>query len=143
VASNINTVTLIGRLTRDPELRHTAGGTPVGSFSLAINSREKNSDGEWGDRADYFDVTVFGNQAETVAQYLGKGRLVGISGRLRQDRWETQEGGKRSKVVVIANSIQFLDRADDGEGGGSYGGQGEFVPAGAPAEPNADDDIPF
>lgn len=137
--SSINTATLVGRLTRDPELRHTAGGTPVANIAVAINSREKDPSGEWADRADYFDVTVFGNQAETVAQYLAKGRLVGVTGRLRQDRWDAQDGSKRSKVVLIANQVQFLDRA---EGDDRSTGGGEFVPAAATAA-NLDDDIPF
>lgn len=112
----INRVLLVGRLTRDPELSHTSGGTAVTKFALAVNGREKdNSSGEWTDRADFFDVTVFGNQAEAVAEYLAKGRLCAVDGRLKQERWKTRDTQEnRSRVVVIADNVQFVD----GGGGG-------------------------
>jgi single-strand DNA-binding protein len=137
--SSINRVVLVGRLTRDPELRHTPGGTPVCNFSLAVNSREKGPNDEWGDRVDFFDITVWGNQGENCAQYLAKGRLAAVDGNLRQERWE-KDGQKRSKVTITARQVQFLDSGDREESGGYEGG--EFVPAGS-AQAAVDDDIPF
>lgn len=134
--TSINRVLLVGHLTRDPELRHTAGGTAVCEFSMALNSREKVN-GEWDDRVDYFDIVVWGNQGENCAQYLAKGKLVGVDGRLRQDRWEDKDSGqKRSRVKITADAIQFLT---PGEGGGHS--QSDFVPTGAEGPPQ--DDIPF
>ncbi|HVM57583.1 MAG TPA: single-stranded DNA-binding protein, partial [Gaiellaceae bacterium] len=80
--ANINRVVLVGNLTRDPELRHTPGGTPVCSLRIAVNSRRRDESGQWVDKPNYFSVSVFGNQAESCAQYLSKGRPVGIDGRL-------------------------------------------------------------
>lgn len=118
----INRVLIVGRLTRDPELRHTAGGTAVLEMSVAVNSREKDSGtGEWGDRVDYFDVTVWENQAESCAQYLAKGSQVAIDGRLRQERWKTKDTDEnRSKVKIVASTVQFLDsrERDDSVGDG-------------------------
>ena len=112
----MNAVILTGRLTRDPELRTTPGGQSVCEFSIACNSREKDgSTGEWGERADFFEITCWGNTAESVAQYMSKGRMVGVCGRLRHERWENQQGEKRSKVKVVARDVQFLQ---DGKGDG-------------------------
>ena len=94
--ANINRVVLVGNLTRDPELRHTGGGTPVCSLRIAVNSRRKDpATGEWADKPNYFDVSVFGNQAESCNQYLAKGRPVAIDGRLEWREWEAQDGTKR------------------------------------------------
>jgi single-strand DNA-binding protein len=141
--AGINAVTVLGNLTRDPELRHTAGGTAVCELSIAVNSREKKGDA-WEDRADFFDIVVYGNQADACAQYLAKGRQCAVSGRLRQDRWE-KDGAKRSKVVIIAREVQFIGGRRDGDGGAgaAESGQGNFETptdfgGGAP-----DDDIPF
>ncbi|HWE81778.1 MAG TPA: single-stranded DNA-binding protein [Gaiellaceae bacterium] len=147
--ANINRVVLVGNLTRDPELRHTGGGTAVCSMRIAVNTRRKDgATGEWSDKPNYFDITVFGNQAESCNQYLAKGRPVGIDGRLDWQEWEAQDGTKRSKVEIIAESVQFLGGRDGGESGG--GGGNQFVPAGAAASSDADfgaggadDDIPF
>lgn len=107
--ANINRVVLVGNLTRDPELRHTPSGTAVCEFGIAVNTREKDpGSGEWVDRADFFDVTVWGDQGEACATYLKKGSPAGVDGRLRQDRWETQDNQKRSKVKIIAAVVQFL-----------------------------------
>lgn len=107
---NINRVVLIGRLTRDPELRTTQGGTDVCEFSLAINSRRKQGE-EWVDHAEFFDVVVYDGQAESCATYLAKGSMAGVEGKLRQERWE-KDGQKRSRVRVQATSVQFLTRSD-------------------------------
>ena len=142
--ANINRVVLVGNLTRDPELRHTPGGTPVCSLRIAVNSRRRDESGNWVDKPNYFSVSVFGNQAESCAQYLSKGRPVGIDGRLDWREWQAQDGAKREAVEIVAESVQFLGSRD---GGGEAGGN-QFVPAGASAEtadfPAAtDDDIPF
>lgn len=139
---NINRVLLVGNLTKDPELRHTPSGTAVCDFSIAINGREKIGD-TWQDRADFFDVVVWGNQAENCAQHLSRGSMVGVDGKLRQDRWEDRDTGqKRSKVKITADTVQFLNnKRDDAESGGG----GQFVPQ-AQQEPdfsNDDSDIPF
>jgi single-strand DNA-binding protein len=149
--ANINRVVLVGNLTRDPELRTTPGGTSVCKLRLAVNSRTKGADGNWADKPNYFDVTVWGNQAESCAQYLSKGRPVGVDGRLDWREWDAQDGTKRQAVEVIAESVQFLGGRDAGEGGGASGGGGQFVPASATATTEtadfgpsgADDDIPF
>jgi single-strand DNA-binding protein len=142
--ANINRVVLVGNLTRDPELRHTPGGTPVCSLRIAVNSRRRDESGNWVDKPNYFSVSVFGNQAESCAQYLSKGRPVGIDGRLDWREWQAQDGAKREAVEIVAESVQFLGSRD----GGGEGGGNQFVPAGATAEtadfPAAtDDDIPF
>jgi single-strand DNA-binding protein len=148
MAANINRVVLVGNLTRDPELKHTPGGTPVTSLRIAVNGRRKDETGQWVDKPNYFSVSVFGNQAESCAQYLSKGRPVAIDGRLEWREWQSQDGGKREAVEVVADSVQFLGSRGDGEGGGPGGGGNQFVPAGAGSEhadfPAAtDDDIPF
>ena len=154
-ASNINVVVITGNLTRDPELRSTPGGTSVCKLRVAVNSRRKSGQsGEWEDKPNYFDVTVWGAQGENCANYLSKGRPVAIEGRLEWREWEAKEGGgKRQAVEIIANSVQFLG-SRDGSGGGNSNGftPSSDVPAdtsdyeGAPAGGGgggADDDIPF
>jgi single-strand DNA-binding protein len=145
MAGDINRVTLVGRLTRDPELKHLPSGSAVLELGLAVNGRKQDASGQWVDKPNFFDVKVFGNQAEMLSQHLAKGRRIGVDGRLDWSSWESQDGGKRSKVEVIAQSVQFLDsREGGGESGGSY------VPAGSAQSSNADfppspsdDDIPF
>jgi single-strand DNA-binding protein len=145
MAQNINSVVLVGNLTRDPELRHTPSGTAVTTLRLAVNDRIKRGE-EWQDAAYYFDVTVWGRDAENCAQYLAKGRPVGVQGKLTWREWDAQDGSKRQSVEVTANNVQFLGGRDGG--GGDAGGQ--FVPQGASSQPSADfpsaaadDDIPF
>jgi single-strand DNA-binding protein len=146
--ANINRVVLVGNLTRDPELRHTPSGTAICKLRVAVNTRQKDpSTGEWGEKPNYFDVTVWGNQGESCAQYLSKGRPVGIDGRLDWREWEDkQTGQKRQAVEIIADSVQFLGSRGDG-GESQYipssdvtADQSDFAKAGAAA---ADDDIPF
>src|ERR1044071_9185656 len=124
-ATNINRVVLTGNLTRDPELRHTNGGTAVCSLRIATNTRHKDqSTGEWVDKPNYFDVTVWGAQGENCAQYLPKGRPCAVDGRLDWREWEAQDGSKRQAVEIIANSVQFLgSRSDNPTGGGGNGFQ--------------------
>jgi single-strand DNA-binding protein len=142
----INRVVLVGNLERDPELRHTPSGMAVCSLRLAVNTRRKDETGQWVDKPNYFDITVWGNQGERCAQYLSKGRPVGIDGRLEWREWETQEGTKRQAVEVVADTVQFLGSRGDGEGGG--GGAGYIpsevaTPAGDFPSSPTDDDIPF
>ncbi len=114
MARSFNQVTLMGNLTRDPELRTTPNGASVCSFSLALNRSYKNADGDWQEMTDYVDIVAWGPLGERVAQYLTKGRPALVSGRLQSRSWE-QEGVKRSKVEVVANDVTFLG----GPGGAS------------------------
>jgi len=104
-----NRIILIGNLTKDPELRYTPQGTPVTTFRLAVTSRFRQSSGETKDETLFIDTVVFGKQAETVSQYLGKGRTVLVEGRLQERRWES-DGQQRSKFEVIAQSVKFLSK---------------------------------
>jgi single-strand DNA-binding protein len=124
----INRVVLIGRLTRDPELRSLPSGTSVCGLRLACNSAKKDAEGAYSERPNYFDVSVFGAPAESVAQYMRKGSRVGVDGRLEWREWETSDQQKRQAVSVIADTVQFLD-GPRGEGEGED--DGELVEAGA------------
>ncbi len=113
MARSFNQVTLMGNLTRDPELRTTPNGQSVCSFSLALNRSYKGGDGEWQEVTDYVDIVAWGPLGERIAQYLSKGRPALVSGRLQSRSWE-QDGQKRSKVEVVAGDVTFLG----GPGGG-------------------------
>ena len=156
---SINRVTISGNLTRDPELRATAGGTQVLSFGVAVNDRRRNpQNGEWEDYPNFVDCTMFGIRAEAVSRYLSKGSKVAIEGKLRYSSWE-RDGQRRSKLEVIVDEIEFLSRGQQGGGQGGYGqpayGQGGYdaapMPAPAPQAPAPvppagdvfDEDIPF
>lgn len=156
---SINRVTISGNLTRDPELRATAGGTQVLSFGVAVNDRRRNpQSGEWEDYPNFVDCTMFGTRAEAVSRYLSKGSKVAIEGKLRYSSWE-RDGQRRSKLEVIVDEIEFLSRGQQGGGQGGYGqpayGQGGYdaapMPAPAPQAPAPvppagdvfDEDIPF
>ena len=144
--ADINLVVLVGRLTRDAELKYTTGGQAVCKFSVAVNRRRKNGE-QWEDEANYFDVVLWGRQGESLNQYLLKGKTVGVEGELRQDRWQ-QDGQNRSKVEIVANSIQLLGGgpgAGSSGGGGSQGSwQGKNGENKTPAsDDNFTDDIPF
>ncbi len=153
-ATNINRVVLTGNLTADPELRSLPSGTSVCKLRVACNTRRKNgSTGEWEDKPNYFDVTVWGAQGENAARYLSKGRPVAVDGRLEWREWETQEGAKRQAIDIIADSVQFLGGREEGSSGGGFtpngGSRGSDVPVDegdfqtAPAGGAADEDIPF
>jgi single-strand DNA-binding protein len=144
----INRVVLVGNLTRDPELRHTQSGMAVCSLRLAVNTRRKDETGQWVDKPNYFDITVWGNQGERCAQYLSKGRPVAVDGRLEWREWETPEGNKRQAVDIVADTVQFLGSRGDGEGSGGGAGGGYIpaevsTPAGDFPTSPTDDDIPF
>ena len=146
--ADINRVILIGRLTRDAELKYTNTGSAICKFSIAVNRRRKSGDG-WVDEVSFFDIAAWGKMGESLNQYLVKGKQIAVEGELRQDRWE-QDGQPRSKVEIFAMNIQLLGGARDGSGsaggggaqraatsrqGGNYGdeqGSSEF-----------EDDIPF
>ncbi|MDR2134300.1 MAG: single-stranded DNA-binding protein [Treponema sp.] len=158
--ADLNHVVLIGRLTRDAELKYTASGQAVCKFSIAVNRRRKNGD-QWEDEANFFDIVVWGRQGEALSQYLVKGKMVGVDGELRQDRWQ-QDGQNRSKVEIVTNYLQLLGGGPGaaaaaggaspnghGQGGGAYGGQekqnwqGQGGQSQAPAADGFADDIPF
>jgi single-strand DNA-binding protein len=149
--TNINRVVLVGNLTKDPELRTTQGGTSICKLRLAVNTRRKDQSGQWTDKPNYFDITVWGQQGENCATYLQKGRPVAIDGRLEWREWDATDGsGKRQAVEIVAESVQFLGGRDDGGGNGQRFTPESDVPADtadftpAPAGPGtADDDIPF
>lgn len=156
---SINRVNISGNLTRDPELRATAGGTQVLSFGVAVNDRRKNPQtGDWEDYPNFVDCTMFGTRAEAVSRYLSKGTKVAIEGKLRYSSWE-RDGQRRSKLEVIVDEIEYMSRGSQGgqggygqNGGNSYGGGYAPAPApqAAPAPVQAppavdvyDEDIPF
>jgi single-strand DNA-binding protein len=156
-ATNINRVVLTGNLTRDPELRSTPSGMSVCSLRIACNTRRKNnSTGDWEDKPNYFDVTVWGAQGENCARFLAKGRPVALDGRLEWREWQDKEGNNRQSVEIIADAVQFLGGRDEGQGGSGGGftprsdvpvDNQDFQPVAAPSgnggSSAADDDIPF
>ena len=125
MARSLNQVTLMGNLTRDPELRQTPTGQNVTSFSLALNRSYKDQSGAWQEATDYIDITSWGPLAERVAQYLSKGRRCLVQGRLQSRSWE-QDGVKRNKVEVLASDVTFLDSNRDGAEGGQEGGNSGY-----------------
>jgi single-strand DNA-binding protein len=158
-ATNINRVVMTGNLTADPELRSLPSGMSVCSLRIACNTRRKNgSTGEWEDKPNYFNVTVWGAQGENAARFLSKGRPVAIDGRLEWREWEAQDGAKRQAVDIIADSVQFLGSRDESAMGGQVGdrpaGNGSYTGGDVPvddrdfqpapvASGTGDDDIPF
>jgi single-strand DNA-binding protein len=160
-ATNINRVVLTGNLTRDPELRSTSSGMSVCSLRVACNTRRKDqSTGDWVDKPNYFDVTVWGAQGENCARFLSKGRPVAIDGRLEWREWQDKEGNTRQAIDIIADAVQFLGSREDGGGNGNGftprsdvpADTRDFEPAGTPAaaagggsssSSAGEDDIPF
>ncbi len=164
-ATNINRVIITGNLTSDPELRSTGSGLAVCSLRVACNGRRKdNQSGQWVEKPNFFNVTVFGAQGENCARFLSKGRPVAVDGRLDWREYTDGQGNNRQAVEIIAESVQFLGGRDEGQGGGqSYGGGNQGFaprtdvpvntsdfssPAPAPVAagngaPVVDDDIPF
>lgn len=137
--ADLNKVILIGRLTRDPELRYTPSGLAIAKFGLAVNDRYKQGD-EWKEKVNFIDIVVWGKQGENCSEYLAKGRSVCVDGRLQYSSWETEEGQKRSKIEVVADKVVFLG----GKGGQDDSGKAEGRDAGAvQAGPSQDDDVPF
>ena len=151
--ANFNKVILAGNLTRDPELRYTPKGTAVAKIGLAINRKWRSETGEMKEETTFVDVDCFGKTAETIGQYLKKGRPILIEGRLRYETWEDKQSGqKRSKLGVVMESFQFID-SNRGDGGGAPSEAPRPRPAAASPAPapeggEADappegDDVPF
>src|SRR5258705_12097165 len=148
--ATFNKVILLGNLTRDPELRYTPQGSAVCEFALALNYVYTNKQtGQKVEEVSFIDIVAWGKTGEICAEYLKKGRQVMIEGRLKQDRWEAQDGKKMSKVRVTAENVQFVGSRPAGEGGGGGGGPkgaGAAPSGGSPDEgppPGAEKDIPF
>lgn len=137
----MNIVILAGRLTRDPEQRYTQSGTGMTSFGLAVTERYKDGKGEWVERANFFDVTIWGKRGEAFARYHKKGAPALIHGKLRFESWEDkQTGAKRSKVTVVGEEWEFC-----GAKGGDRGDSGSSAPSSeaAASAGGFDDDTPF
>jgi single-strand DNA-binding protein len=134
--ASLNSVCLLGHLTRHPEVRYGANGTPVAALGLAVNTRIKRSDDSWQDEPCFVDVVVFGTQAEACAKYLNKGAPVLLEGRLRYRTWEDQQGNRRSKHEVIASRVQFLPKPGPRS-------DAEDRLSGASIEAEGDEDLPF
>ena len=133
--SNINRDIISGRLTRDPDVRTTAGGTTVMGLGVAVNDRRRNQQtGQWEDYTNFIDCTMFGSRAEALSRILTKGMLVCIEGRLRWSQWE-RDGQKRSKIEVIVDEVEMPSRSQGASGDGSqpYGSAQGYAPAAAPA----------
>ncbi len=144
--ADINHVVLVGRLTRNAELKYTTSGAAVSKFSIAINQRRKRDD-QWVDESHFFDIVLWGKSAESLNQYLVKGKQVGIEGQLRQDRWE-QEGQSRSRVEIFATNVMLLGGAGAGQRQAgpapeAKAGGGDFPEGAGQAGQNFEDDIPF
>ena len=156
---SLNRVTISGNLTREPELRQTPSGYEILNVGVAVNDRRKNQQsGEWEDYANFVDVVVFGKRASSLSKILTKGMKVAIDGKLRYSSWEDKEGHKRSKLEVIAEDVDIMQRKGDGSGGSYGGGSGNYSGGGGNGSQNGsqpptgpsqgyddmyDDDIPF
>lgn len=138
MATDMNHVTIIGRLVRDVELRYTQSGTVIGGFSLAVGYSYKQGD-ERKEETSFFNCTAFGKTAENLAQYVKKGHRVGIEGRLKQETWETSEGKKQSAVKIIVERFHFLQPKNSDAGTPP---QSE-VPQGEPSAEWPEEDVPF
>ncbi len=137
--ANLNRVMIIGRLGQDPEMRFTANGTAVTTFSVAINRRFSGQDGERREETEWVRVVAWARLAEQASQYLTKGRSVYVDGRLQTRKWEDQQGNPRSTTEVVAQTIEFLDRAsgapyDGDDAGGPAPSTGEIAPEDLPFE---------
>lgn len=148
---SINRVTITGNLTRDPDLRSTAGGMPVLGFGVAVNDRRKNQQtGEWEDYPNFIDCTMFGARAQSISRFLSKGSKVAIEGKLRWSQWE-RDGQKRSKIEVIVDEIEFMSARNDNAAPRNTmnAPMANTAPAAAPMAPPVvdasvyDTDIPF
>lgn len=141
----VNSVSITGNLTRDPELKATAGGTGVLSMGVAVNERRKDpATGEWCDYPNYVDCVVFGNRAEALARILAKGSKVAVHGRLRQDRWQDQDGRNRSRIEVVADEVDLMQRSGEARAASPSPAPAQATPAkAAPADDLYASDIPF
>ena len=138
----MNVVSLIGRVVADPELRYTPSGLAVTTLRIAVNRRFKSESGE--KEADFFDVVAWKQSAEYASNYLSKGRLVAVTGRLQQRNWVQQDGQKRSKIEVVAENLEGLDKPQGGQAGGAPSGDEHAVPTPPAMEAESDMDYdPF
>ncbi|MGB0370960.1 MAG: single-stranded DNA-binding protein [Opitutales bacterium] len=152
--ASFNKVILMGNLTRDPEMRMTPGGLAIAKFGLAVNRKYTTKDGESREEVTFVDCDAFGKQAEIISQYVKKGGMLFVEGRLKLDQWESQNGEKRSKLGVVVDNFQLMPRSGDssGSGSGDRGYENVSPPsrsqsnsrpaAPAPVE-DIDDDVPF
>lgn len=150
---SVNKVILVGNLGRDAELKFTPSGFPISSFSLATTDRRKDKDNQWQDRTEWHRIKLLGKQAESLQDYLKKGKQIYVEGRLETRSWDDKDGQKRYMTEIVADRIQLLGGAGGGGGRGSGGGGGRSGggddmddpfsdPSGPPAD-MSDDDIPF
>lgn len=116
MSSNVNSVCVSGRLTKDAELKATKSGASILNCGIAVNESRKNAQGEWSDYANFFDFVMFGPRVNALSKYLQKGKKVTLSGRLHQDTWEDAQGNNRSKVVIMVNDIELPPRETQGAG---------------------------
>jgi single-strand DNA-binding protein len=135
--ANFNRVILAGNLTRDPQLSYTPNNTPVCEFGMAINRRWRDKDGNQKDEVCFVDLSAYGRTAETINQYMRKGRAILVEGRLRFRQWTNKEGQNRSKLDVLVETFSFLD-----SGGGSGGGANANRPAARPAQAGPSEEAP-
>ncbi|MBE7519952.1 MAG: single-stranded DNA-binding protein [Thermoflexaceae bacterium] len=145
--ASLNKVMLIGNAGKDAELRYTANGTAQSQFSLAVNFRRKGASGEWEEATEWFNIVVFGDQAERISQYVTKGKQVYVEGRLQTRTWDDDQGQKHYRTEVIANQVLFLGSRENQGGGEWSGGGGQARSSfagtrrgGGDVEP---DDLPF
>lgn len=141
MAGDLNRITIIGRLTRDPELKYIQSGSAVTNFSIATNRIYTTTNGDKKEEVSYFDCVAWGKLGEILAEYCQKGRRIAVEGRLQQRRWDDQEGNKRSKVEIIADNIQFLDGKSGSESISTENSR--LAEAGPSENPFSDDNIPF
>ena len=139
-----NVVAVVGRLTRDAEMKYTSAGMAIASCAVAVNTSRKDAQGNWTDEANFFDVTIFGKTAETLKPYLIKGKQIAVTGHLKQDRWE-KDGQKFSKVSIVADTVELLGDKRSGEQSApqsNYAQQYQQQQQ-APAQQEFTEDIPF
>ena len=138
-----NVVAVVGRLTRDAEMKYTSAGMAIASCAVAVNTSRKDAQGNWTDEANFFDVTIFGKTAETLKPYLIKGKQIAVTGHLKQDRWE-KDGQKFSKVSIVADAVELLGDKKSGEPApqSTYAQQYQQQQQ-APAQQEFPEDIPF
>jgi single-strand DNA-binding protein len=142
--ASLNKVMLIGNLGKDPEVRYTTSGTAVASFSLATTEKFKNKSGDWEEKTEWHNVTLWGRLAEIAGEYLAKGKTVYIEGRLQTRKWQDKDGRDRYTTEIVGDKMQML--SGKGDGGGRSGGRSGGEPTAAYDDPvayNQDDDIPF
>ena len=143
MAKSLNQVFVMGNLTRDPELKTIPSGTSVCQFSIAVNRSWTGLDGQSQDSVDYFDIVAWGKLGELVSQYMAKGRKCLVQGRLQQQTWDAKDGGKRSKVEIVAEDVTFLDGGGGNSGNSNYQAPGgDSTPADKPAPKKSKDVAP-